>query len=255
MSGTTRTTATELPGIVAEAMGEFRHGFAALATLLALIFFLSIPVCWAAGALYGVSARFASDVFYLIFVFVYAGVLTLPWLNLPGQRRMTRDQRLSKMCVAWLCLEIAAACFWSGPWLLFPRAIVAGKGQMWSYSWWAYMAGGDARYTVTDASLIAIERMGVMTAFACAVVLLRRLATGRFTDTQLWALMFFQAVEFGVISVYYLSGFNLDLSSLGGVPEIIIKYIGSNIFWLVMPPIVFVWAMRNLSYGMPKRTV
>lgn len=235
-----------MPGAVAETKGEFRHGFAALATLLALIFFLSIPVCWAAGALYGVSARLASDAFYLIFILVYAGVLTLPWLNLPGQRDMTREQRLGKMCVAWLCLEIAAACFWSGPWLLFPRLIIAGKGHMWSYSWWAYMAGGDARYTVTDASLIAMEKMGVIVAFACAVVLLRRLATGRFTDTQLWALMFVQAAEFGVISVYLLSGFYLDLSSLGGPSEIIIKYVGSNIFWFVMPPIVFLWAGQNL---------
>jgi hypothetical protein len=233
-------------GTVGATKEKFHHGFAALATLLTLIFFLSIPVCWAAGALYGVSARLASDAFYLVFILLYAGVLVLPWLNLPGQRNMTRGQRLGKMCVAWLCLEIAAACFWSGPWLLFPQHIIAGKGEMWSYSWWAYMAGGDARYTVADPSLIAMEKMGVLVACACAIVLLRRLATGRFTDTQLWTLMFVQAVEFGVISVYYVSGFYLDLSSLGGLSEIIIKFVGSNIFWLLMPPVVFFWAGRNL---------
>jgi hypothetical protein len=235
-----------MSAIVAETKGGFQHGFGMLAALLALIFFLSIPVCWAAGALYGVSARVASDAFYLIFILVYAGVLTLPWLDLPGQRGMAREQRLEKMCVAWLCLEIAAAIFWSGPWLLFPKLIVAGKGRMWSYSWWSYMAGGDARYTVTDGSLIAMERMGIVVAVACAVLLLWRLATGRFTDKQLWALMFFQVTEFGVICVYYLSGFYLGLSSLGGPSEIIIKYVGSNIFWFVMPPVVFLWAGRNL---------
>lgn len=224
----------------------FPVGFAGLTLLLALLFFLSIPACWALANIYGVDRRVASNSFYLVFFLVYAGVLVLPWLHLAGQENLTWEQRLGKMCVAWICLEIAAAIFWSGPWLLFPGAIVAGKGQMWSFGWWAYMDGGDTRYTVTDAGLLAMENMGIFTAAACAIVLLRRLMTGRFTDLQLAALIFFQMTEFGVIATYYVSGLHLDMSVLGGFWGITIKYIGSNIFWLIMPCVVFYWAGQLL---------
>jgi hypothetical protein len=224
----------------------FPLGFGGLTLLLALLFFFSIPACWALGNIYGWDRRVASNTFYLVFFVVYAGVLALPWLNLAGQEGLTPEQRLGKMCVAWICLEIAAAIFWSGPWLLFPATIVAAKGQMWAYGWWAYMDGGDTRYTVTDAGLLAMENMGIVTATACAIILVRRLMTGRFTDVQLVALILFQLTEFGVIATYYVSGFHLNLSELGGFWGITIKYIGSNIFWLVMPCVVFYWAGQLL---------
>ena len=233
--------------------------FRTLTIFFAALFFLSIPACWAAATLYGVDRRTASNAFYLVFILVYSGILALPWLNLAGQQGMTRVQRLERMCIAWLGLEVAAACFWSGPWLVMPKTIVAAKGQMWAYGWWAYMDGGDARYTVTDAGLLAMEKMGIVVAVVCAVILLRRFTTGKFTDNQLWTLMFFQAAEFGVICVYFISGLYLDLSALGGPSEIIIKYIGSNVFWLLMPPVVFWWSgqrfiERQLSERLASRS-
>jgi len=216
--------------------------FRALVIFFIALFVLSVPFCWAAATLYGVNRAVASNGFYIVFDLVYFGILALPWLKLSDQLDLTTAQRLEKMCVAWLCLEIAAAVLWSIPWLFLVRLIVAGKGHMWAYLWWAYMDGGDPRYAVADGSVQAMETAGAIVAMLAAVVLLLRLRSGRFTDRQLLALMALEAGEFYGICVYFFSGFFHGLPDLGGPAGLAIKFFGSNLPWLFMPPVVFLWA-------------
>src|ERR1700733_11955675 len=148
--------------------------FGPAAGLLIAFLVLATPACWAAGSLYGVGKVVASNAFWVIFTTVYASILALPWLNLRGQEHLTREQRLEKMCVVWVCLTIGPHLTWELPWVVFYDAIMAGKGQLWAYAWWAYMDGGDMRYVTRDVYLLAMETGASIIGVTGAIILLRR---------------------------------------------------------------------------------
>jgi hypothetical protein len=220
--------------------------FRVIILILVALLFVSIPVCWAASAVYGADPGVASDFFYAVFDLVYFGILLLPWLSLTGQAHLGPTERLERMCISWLCLAIGTALIWELPWIVFVRQIVAGKGQLWAYVWWAYMAGGDTRYAVADGSVQAMETAASTVAVIVLMLLWRRRVTRRFTDVQLLVLMAAMAGEFYGTVVYFLSEFYNGIPDLGGPGGIIIKFFGSNVFWLVMPLVLFVWAGRQL---------
>jgi hypothetical protein len=223
-----------------------RLSFRTAVTLLVALLVLTIPACWAAGTLYGVDKGVASNTLWGVFDVVYFGILALPWLDLRGQEDLSRAQRLEKMCVTWICLTVAPHLLWELPWVLFYDAIMAGKGQLWAYGWWAYLDGGDARYVTRDVYVLAMETGASIIGITAGIILLRRRETRRFTDNQLLVLMALMVSDFYPTYMYLVTEIYSGLPNVGGVADLIVKFIVANIFWLVMPWVVFIWAGRQL---------
>jgi hypothetical protein len=204
-------------------------------------------VCWAAGEHLGVSKAAMSNVFVVISTTAIVTVLLLPWLGLRGQELWERAQRMERMAYSWLAVLAVAHLTWELPWVLFHRYImgVAGEGKLWSYLWWIYADGGDTRYIHPDANLLAMETVAsIMGAVALVLVYLRHKA-GRFTDYQLAAVMALMACEFYSTIVYIVSeSYKRFHDVTGGAPNFIIKFGYGNILWLIVPCVVFLWAIR-----------
>lgn len=226
--------------------------FRTAVTLLATLLILAIPVCWAAGSLYGVDKGVASNAFWIVFSIVYASILALPWLMLRGQEHLTRAERLEKMCIVWICLTVGPHLAWELPWVVFYDAIMAGKGQLWAYAWWAYMDGGDMRYVTRDVYLLAMETGASIIGITGAIILYRRRLAGRFSNNQLLVLMALMVADFYPTYMYYVTEIHEGLPNVSGVANLIVKFILANIFWLVMPWVVFVWAGKQLIAGQPR---
>lgn len=229
---------------------SFRTAVIALAALL----LVSIPVCWSAGTYYGVDKALASNSFWTVFDIVYFSILALPWLNLKGQTQLTDAQRLEKMCITWICLIMIPHLTWEMPWVIFYHAIMAGKGQLWAYAWWAYMDGGDMRYVSRDVSLVAMESGASLVGLISAFLLYRRYVTGRFSNNQLLVLMALMVADFYPTVMYFYTEFYMGLPDVKGIAGLITKFIIANVFWLVMPWVVFIWAGRQLIQRQPEQT-
>ena len=105
--------------------------------------------------------------------------------------------------------------------------------------WWG------TRYIHPDANLLAMETVASVLGASALVLVYFRHKTGRFTDYQLAAVMALMACEFYSTIVYIVSeSYNQFHDVTGGVPNFIIKFGYGNILWLIVPSIVFVWAIQ-----------
>lgn len=136
--------------------------------------------------------------------------------------------------------------------MVFYHAIMAGKGQLWAYAWWAYMDGGDMRYVTRDVNLLAMESCASLIGMISAYLLDRRHVTGRFSNNQLLVLMALMAADFYPTVMYFYTEFYLGLPDVKGIAGLITKFIIANVFWLVMPWVVFIWAGRQLIQRPPE---
>lgn len=221
---------------------DFRTAVALLITLLAV----TVPACWAAQSWYGVDKVVASNTLWAVFSAVYLGILALPWLDLRGQEHLGRAQRVEKMCLAWICLTVAPHLLVELPWVLFYDTIMAAKGQLWAYAWWAYFDGGDMRYVTRDVYLLAMETGASIIGIVGAIILLRWRKTRRFTDNQLLVLMALMVADFYPTYMYYVTEIYRGFPSVGSSADLLVKFLGANAFWLIMPLVVFLWAGRQL---------
>ena len=220
--------------------------FGTAVTVLVVLLVASNPAAWMAETWYGVNKVVASNVTWACFNVAYIGILLLPWLNLREQEHLSRAQRLEKMCLAWLCLTVAPHLLVELPWVLFYHAIMAGKGQLWAYNWWSYADGGDMRYITRDVTLLAMETGASIIGIVGAIILLLWRRTRRFTDTQLLVLMALMVGDFYPTYLYYAVEIVRGFPSVGSVTDLIVKFLGANIYWLIMPWVVFIWAGRQL---------
>jgi hypothetical protein len=215
--------------------------------ILVLILLGAIPICWLAQYHYGVSAEIASNIQIGVFIPVYAGILLLPWLNLHGQEHLSRAQRLEKMCVAWCCLTVVPHVTGELSYILFYPEILAHKTSLLTYCWWTYFYGGDARYLKHDILIVVLETGAVAIGLTVGTLLLSYRKRHRFTDIQLVVLMGASACDGYSTLIYYLTemlrGFP---NETGGLVDLLIKFVGSNSFWLFMPWVVFIWAGKQL---------
>jgi hypothetical protein len=218
-----------------------------LAGALAALLVATVPACWAAGHLYGVDKASASLVLWSVFVFVYFTILILPWLDLRDQEHFTTERRLERMCISWLYLTIAVHLAWELPWVVFFKAIMAGKGQMWAYAWWSYMEGGDMRYATRDVYVLTLETAASIIGVIGAYFLWQYHATRKFTSAQLMTIMILMIADFYATYVYFMSEIFGGFKNVGSVGDLIIKFILANTLWTIMPFVVFVWAARQLA--------
>lgn len=230
--------------VVARTFG-LRYG--TLATILLALLTATVPACWAAANLYGVDRASASAALWMTFAVIYLAILTLPWLNLVGQEHFARAQRLERMCVSWLYLDMGIRLVWDLPWVLFFKYIMTRKKQVWAYLWWSYMDGGDMRYAIRDVHLLVIEIGISIIGIIGAYVLWNYNRSRRFTDAELMTVMALMVGDFCATYIYFTTEALAGLHSVGGFGDLIAKFVSANIFWIVMPWVVFVWAGRQLS--------
>jgi hypothetical protein len=225
---------------------SFAPTFGAVATILVAMLLVASPAAWLAENRYGADPVVASNFIWVIFIFVYSSLLILPWLNLKGVRDWSKAQRLERMCIVWLCLIVGPHLLFELPWVAFYPAIMAGKGQLWAYAWWSYFDGGDVRYVTRDVALVSMETGASIIGIVAAILLILRRKAGRFSDTQLLILMALMVADFYPTYMYYATEIERGFPSVDGVTNLLIKFLGSNVFWLVMPWVVFIWAGRQL---------
>jgi hypothetical protein len=220
-----------------------------LVVAVAALVAASEVTCWAASAHHGADKAVMSNVFVVISTTAIVAVLAMPWLNLKGQEGLDHPQRMEKMAGSWLAVLAVAHLTWEMPWVLFHSYLMgkAGEGQLWSYLWWVYADGGDARYIHPDGNLLAMETgASVLGATALVLTYLRHKA-GRFTGNQLVAVMALMVCEFYSTVIYILSESNAGMRDVtGGAANFMVKFVYGNILWLIVPCIVFLWAGRLL---------
>jgi hypothetical protein len=215
---------------------------------LILLITLSLVGCWSATALYGVGSAASSNVFVTISTTSIVIVLLLPWFNLKGQENLDHEQRMERMAASWLVVLGMAHLIWEMPWVLFHTYLMGneGKGQLWSYLWWIYADGGDTRYIHPDGNLLAFETAASFMGVTAAVLAFLHKKAGRFTDSQLVAVIALMACEFYPTVLYLLSEVYEGMPHVDGTVNLVVKFIYGNILWLVVPWIVFLWARRVL---------
>jgi hypothetical protein len=150
------------------------------------------------------------------------------------------------MCVAWIFLTVAPHLLVELPWVLFYDAIMGAKGELWAYNWWSYAEGGDTRYITRDVYLLGMEIGASIIGITGAIILWQRRKTRRFTDAQLLVLMVMMVADFYPTYLYYITEIVRGFPSVGSFTDLLVKFIGANIYWLIMPWVVFIWAGRQL---------
>ena len=155
---------------------------------------------------------------------------------------------MERMAASWLVVLGVAHLTWEMPWVLFHTYLMGneGKGQLWSYLWWIYADGGDTRYIHPDGNLLAFETAASFMGVAAAVLAYLHKKAGRFTDSQLVAVIALMACEFYPTVLYLLSEVYEGMPHVNGTVNLVVKFIYGNILWLVVPWIVFLWARRVL---------
>jgi hypothetical protein len=216
--------------------------------VLILLVTLSLVGCWSATALYGVDGGISSNVFVTISTTSIVIALLLPWFNLKGQENLDHEQRMERMAASWLVVLGMAHLIWEMPWVLFHTYLMSdeGKGQLWSYLWWIYADGGDTRYIHPDGNLLAFETAASFMGVTAVVLAFLRKKAGRFTDSQLVAVIALMACEFYPTVLYLLSEVYEGMPHVNGTVNLVVKFIYGNILWLVVPWIVFLWGRRVL---------
>jgi hypothetical protein len=207
--------------------------------------------CWYAGYRLGVDRHVVTNFYWLMFIIAYGVALYLPWLDLKGQEGLDRSQRMEKMCIVWIFLTVLPHLTWELPWVVFYDQIMAGKDQLWAYQWWTYMDGGDMRYVTRDVYLLAMEVGASTIGILAAITLWRRRSQTEFTPNQLLLIMALMVADFYPTYMYYATEIYQGFPSVGTTADLVLKFIGANIYWLIMPWVVFVWAGRQLASRSP----
>jgi hypothetical protein len=205
-------------------------------------------LCWAAGAHWGANKTFMSNLFVVVGTTAVIAILLLPWLNLKGQEGLDHAQRMAKMAGSWVATLAVAHLSWELPWVLFHRWIMgaAGEGKFWSYLWWSYAQGGDARYFHGDVNVLALETGASIMGVTALVLTYLRHKTGGVTGGQLVAIIVLMTCEFYSTVIYVLSESYGHFHDVTGAANFVVKFGYGNILWLTVPPIVFLWAARQL---------
>jgi hypothetical protein len=214
------------------------------------LFVLTVPVFWYLETQLGVSHSVASNTMTVVHILCFAAALLMPWLPLPGQGTMTRSQRLDKMVIVWIFICLIPRVQFELPWLLFLDEIRRGvqEGALWSYSWSAYLLGGDARYLNGDPLIVTLEVIALFVGTFEGWALWRFFAQGkRFTNIQLSLIMGGMIVEVTLPAVYFGTAIASDTATAGSAADLWIKFVLLNSFWCTMPLVTYFWGVRRLA--------
>jgi len=226
----------------------FRNGYNTTLTLLTGTLCLSFPV--ASCAVFGMGAdRVATaDAITVVYVAVMTGLFVAPWLPFPSLREESSYRRLERMVYIWFLVFSLTALTWEIPWLLLRERIATAQNELWAYTWWAYIDGGDMRYLNPDWLVFVIEGWadtnGILTLLAMYVWF----KSEKKNVLPIYYFMFAAPLHVYPTMVYYISEFATGLPNVDETrPLNLFKFIFANIFWVILPFFVFAWGEQTLE--------
>jgi len=216
---------------------------------------LSLPTAALSVFAFDFDRNLTGDAVTVVFLVVFASLLSTPWWPAPGQRGRSSFECLQGMVMIWFGVTFTTHLTWELGWVLLRDPILASPDAIWSYPWWAYIDGGDARYASENAQLIALESLtAVVGVLGFSALWLRHRSNGLNPTATLMLMATAVAHFYGTI-LYFgseaLDGFpNVDTTSF---VDCVLKFWVLNGIWLVMPWAVLYWGRQTLYDQIAKR--
>jgi hypothetical protein len=209
---------------------------------------LSLPVAALTVFAFDADRGVTGDAVTVVFLIVFVSLLSTPWWPTAEQRERPRFESLQGMVMIWFGVTFTTHLTWELGWVLFHESIVASPDAIWSYPWWAYIDGGDARYASNLGQLITLETLTALVGvLGFGALWLRHRSNGQNPTATLLLMATAVAHIYGT-SMYFgsetLDGFpNVDTTSF---VDYALKFWVLNGIWLVMPWTVLYWGRRTL---------
>ena len=210
---------------------------------------LSFPIAAMAVFSFGSDRQQTAAVLSMIYGFGIPLALSTAYWPFAEVRGWSAARKCESLALLFLGMSYTTHLSWELGWLLFHDAIIAAQNEAWAYSWWAYMDGGDGRYTHPTGTLLAIETLSVINGLVGATALITFLRSGRRHRLAVAVMAATAVVHLYSASFYYLS------ELLDGLPNVntdsfvatYIKFGLANAPWVVAPWFVFRWAHQRLN--------
>ena len=210
---------------------------------------LSLPVAALTVFAFDADRGVTGDTATVVFLVVFAGLLSTPWWPTAEQRNRPRFESLQGMVMIWFGITFTTHLTWELAWVLLRERIIAAPAEIWSYPWWAYIDGGDARYASDSGQLITLESLTALVGvLGFSALWLRHRSSGQNPTATLMLMATAVAHIYGT-SLYFgsetLDGFpNVDTTSF---VDCVLKFWILNGIWLAMPWAVLYWGKRTLD--------
>ena len=215
-----------------------------------LIISLALSLPAAALAVFALDSdrNMTGDAVTVVFLGAFVSLLSTPWWPATGQRGRPHFESLQGMVMIWFGITFTTHLTWELAWVLLHDPILASPDAIWSYPWWAYIDGGDARYASDSSQLITLESVtAIVGVLGFSALWLRHRSDGQNPTATLMLMATAVAHIYGTI-LYFgseaLDGFpNVDTTSF---VDCVLKFWILNGIWLVMPWAVLYWGRRTL---------
>lgn len=189
-----------------------------------------------------------ADIFSIHVTIAYWLGILAAFLPLPKLKAWSFFQRLQAVCLTFMLASYLTHLSWELLWLISHEAIAEAKNEMWAYSWWVYIDGGDVRYYKPEMNFLMIEVLSVVngTIGLTGLFLLWRSA---FKNPLGTLLCMSTAITHTVLTWYYygtefLTGF--ESVNTERFVDLWVKFIFLNGPWLVFPWFVLYWGYHLL---------
>jgi hypothetical protein len=199
----------------------------------------------------GMDRGVVADVFQTQIAICYWLGPLAPLLPLKALKHWSPLRRIHWVVIPYLISSLLTHLVWEGLWVFLHEAISEGRNEMWAYTWWAYIDGGDLRYYKPGIDFVMFETLSLLNGVVGTIGLVL-LFRSKFQNL-LGTLMVFTVgvVETALTWYYYgteaMNGFanvNPTFMDLG------VKFIILNSPWLVFPWFVFYWCYRLIQLQM-----
>ncbi len=182
--------------------------------------------------------------------------MSAAFLPLPSLARWTAFERLQTVCLTFMTVSFLTHLSWELGWLILHEAIAESRDEMWAYTWWAYIDGGDLRYYRPETSFIMLEILSVING-SIGITGLFLLWRSQMQSALGTLLCMSTAVTHTVTVWYYygtemLAGF--ESVNTDSFVDLWIKFVLLNGPWLVFPWLVLIWGYQLLHRQLGNNT-
>lgn len=189
---------------------------------------------------------------FFVFCVVYLSIVIAPFLPFKSIKNKSSFHKLEISSVFWMFLTVVPHITYELMWVVARPLILEGleTDTPWSFLWQVYMVGGDSKYLNGDISILLNE-------FACVVIgligvyaLYKWFKDDQQTLLPLYLIMAICIADFYPTFIYFakeiLEGFpSIDMTNV--FSNLVLKYFGSNIFWLICPIYTYVWCSKKIT--------
>lgn len=181
--------------------------------------------------------------------------ISAAFLPLPSLKGWSRLRRIHFVCLAFMFVSYLTHLSWELGWLFLHEQIAESRDELWAYTWWAYIDGGDMRYYRPELNFIMLEILSVING-SIGLTGLWLLFRSRFEDYRGTLLCMWTGVHHIITTWYYygteiLSGF--ESVNTESFFDLWVKFIFLNGPWLVFPWLVLYWGTRLLRIQLARQ--